>query len=90
MQKFLIEVPHETAEIPCARVVKNFLELGSHLLTNAEWGCRDGVHKLWILIEAENKEQARLVLPPMFRTDAVIVGLNKYSTQEIDKVLAKA
>jgi hypothetical protein len=85
MQKFLIEVPHEANEMACIRIVKNFLELGSHLLANAEWGCLDGIHKLWVLVETEDKDQARLILPPAFRADAIIVGLNKFTVQDIEK-----
>ena len=87
MAKFLIEVPHEAEPAACARAVKVFLETGSHFLTNAEWGCLDGEHKAWIILEAEDKDEARLVLPPAFRPEAKIVGLNRWSMQEIDELL---
>ena len=45
MPKFLIEVPHEADTLECTRVVHVFLSTGSHFLTNAEWGCKSGVHK---------------------------------------------
>ncbi len=89
MAKFLIEVPHEAEELPCARVVKKFLESGSHFLVNADWGCSDGVHKVWVLLEANNKDEARYVLPSPFRSQALIVALNKFSEEEIDSVLKK-
>ena len=87
MGKFLIEVPHEEDELACARVVEVFLKTGSHFLTHADWGCRDGEHKAWILIEVENKEEARRILPPAFRSQAKIVRLNKFSMEEIDDIL---
>lgn len=88
MERFFIEVPHEAEPVACARVVQAFLQSGSHFLTNADWGCKDGVHKGWIMVEAENKEAARAVLPPAFRNDATIVGLNKFSMEEIDDILS--
>ena len=88
MPKFLIEVPHEAEKIACALVVKVFLETGSHFLSNADWGCLDGVHKAWIILEAESKEEARYVLPPAYRSQAEIIPLNKFTMEEIDEILS--
>jgi len=44
MEKFLIEVPHEAEALACARAVRILLTTGSHFLTNADFGCSDGVH----------------------------------------------
>jgi hypothetical protein len=47
MAKFLIEVPHEAEKRACLRAIQILLQTGSHYLTNAEFGCLDGVHKGW-------------------------------------------
>ncbi len=52
MPRFLIEVVHESEVVACARVVEVFLRTGSHYLTHADGGCKDGVHKSWIIVEA--------------------------------------
>ena len=87
MTRFLIEVPHEADVAECTRAVEVFLSTGSHFLSNADWGCLDGVHKAWIILEAENKEEARYVLPPAYRLQATITGLNKFTVEEIDELL---
>jgi hypothetical protein len=87
MSKFLIEVPHAEEEQACLEVVDVFLKSGSHFLTNAEWGCMDGEHKAWIIVEADNKEEARCILPPAFRPEAKVVGLNRFSMEEIEQSL---
>ena len=87
MPKFLIEVPHEEELLACAQVVESFLIYGSHFATKADWGCTDGVHKAWITIETDSKEDARNILPPAYRTQASIIKLNKFSMAEIDKIL---
>ncbi len=87
MAKFFIEVPHKEEEVDCARAVQVFLETGSHFLTNADWGCEDGEHKAWLLVEVESKEDARRILPPVFRSQAKIVELSKFTKKDIDKVL---
>ena len=87
MGRFLIEVPHEEETIACAKVVDIFLRTGSHFVTHTDWGCRDGEHKAWIIMEVDSKEEARRTLPPAFRSQAKIVSLNKFSMEEIDDIL---
>lgn len=84
MPRFLIEVPHESEQLACSRFVQIFLATGSHYLTHADWGCMDGEHTAWITVEADSKEQARLVLPPAYRTQAKIVALNKFKVEKVD------
>ena len=87
MPRFLIEVPHEAETIACARAVRFLLQTGSHYLTHADFGCRDGDHRGWIIVEVESKVEARNTLPPGSRAQARIVGLNKFSLEEIDELL---
>ena len=87
MSKFLIEVPHEENLLACAQVVESFLNYGSHFATKADWGCSDGVHKAWITIETDNKEDARNILPPAYRAQASIIKLNKFTKEAIDEIL---
>jgi hypothetical protein len=56
-------------------------------VTHADWGCNDGDHKAWIIIEAGNKNEARQVVPPAFRERARVTGLNKFTVEEIDAIL---
>jgi hypothetical protein len=87
MARFLIEVPHEAERVACARVVEIFLKTGSHFLTHADWGCKDGEHKAWIIAEVENKAEARSILPPAMRAQAKIVQLNYFKMEEIEEIL---
>jgi hypothetical protein len=87
MARFLIEVPHEEETVACARVVEIFLKTGSHFVTHTDWGCMDGDHKAWLIVEVDSKEDARRVLPPAFRSQARIVELNKFSMEQIEEIL---
>jgi hypothetical protein len=89
MAKFLIEVPHSEDTLACARVVQVFLSKGSHFLTQVDWGCMDGIHSAWMIVEAASKEEARLVVPPPFRSQAKIVGLNKFTPEQIEVVISQ-
>ena len=75
MAKFLIEVDHGGDAIACGRTAQVFLASGSHYLTHSDWGCKDGVHTAWIIVEVETKEQARAILPPADRPRARVVAL---------------
>ena len=87
MPRFLIEVPHDSEQLACARVVKTFLSTGSHFLTHADWGCRDGEHKAWFIAGVEDRDEARSIVPPPFRHQAKITRLNSFSVEEIDEIL---
>ena len=87
MARFLIEVPHEAEKVACARAVQVLLKTGSHFLTHADYGCLDGEHKAWMIVEIESKNAARAILPPAYRSQAMIVQLNKFSMEEIDEIL---
>jgi hypothetical protein len=87
MARFLIEVAHEEEVIACAKVVQVFLNTGSHFLSHADWGCMDGEHKAWIIVEVGSREEARSVLPPAFRAQAKIIQLNYFTMAEIDDIL---
>ena len=87
MPKFLIEVPHEKDAIACARVVKIFLSSGSHFLTNAEWGCFDGDHHCWMMVDVGDKQEALGIVPPGLRAQARVVQLNRFTMEKIDAIL---
>jgi hypothetical protein len=87
MPRFLVDVGHESETVACAHAVRVFLASGSHFLTHADWGCTDGVHRAWIIVEVDDKEEARAIVPPAFRSQARIVALNKWSMEQIDEIL---
>jgi hypothetical protein len=89
MPRFLIEVPHEEEVVACARAVKVLLESGSHFLTHADFGCRDGVHKAWIVVDVDSKDEARGILPPAYRRQATIVQLGKFGLDELDELIGR-
>lgn len=87
MPRFLIEVSHESGLVSCARAVKVLLQTGSHFLTHADFGCQDGVHKAWIVVELDSREEARGILPLAYRRDATIVQLCKFGLDEVDDLI---
>ena len=78
MDKFLVEVPHEPDPKSCLIAIKTLLSTGSHFITHADWGCTDGVHKSWMVLELGSKEEAVSILPPAYRSGATVVKLNRF------------
>ena len=86
MARFLIEVPHEPEGLACDKVVEVFLRTGSHFLTHADWGCKDGVHKAWIIVEVDSKRDALNIVPAEFRSQATVVLLSTFSMEQIEEL----
>ena len=83
MEKFLIEVPHEGDNASCNQTIQVFLSSGSHFVTHAEWGCTDGDHRAWLIVEVENKNEALRILPAAYRGGAKITRLHKFTREEL-------
>ncbi len=87
MEKFLIEVPHEGDKASCVRAVQIFLASGSHFVTHAEWGCQDGDHKAWLIVEIENRDAARRILPSAYQAKAKIIKINKFTRKDMEATI---
>lgn len=88
MPKFLVEVTHGADRLSCLHAIQVFLSTGNHFLVNADWGCHDGVHKAWFMLEVNNKEEALRIVPPVSRKDATIIQLDKFNMKEVEAMLA--
>ena len=87
MSKYFIEIPHSSEKYECLRSIAILLSSGSHFITNADWGCKDGVHKAWFFVDAESKAEAMMVVPPAYRKDTTICLVNKFKLQEVNEML---
>lgn len=86
MGRYLVEVPHENTKEACDRAVRLFMETGSHFMTHADWGCGDGVHKAWFVIDVDTREEARGILPPMLREAASVIAVQNYRAEDFKGV----
>jgi hypothetical protein len=74
MERFMIESPHLVEE--CDRVLQDLHASG--YLHHFEWGCKENDHTGWAIVEAENIEHARQIVPWYVRGKARIVRLVKF------------
>jgi len=87
MAKYLVEVFHSADKIECLRTIQIFLSSGSHFLTHADWGCLDGEHKAWFIIEVESKEEALQIVPSYYRNNTKIIELSNFNLREVESML---
>ena len=92
MPRFMVESSHEREDPSeplsgaCLRAFEEAVAQGSHYLTHAEFGCEDGVHKSWVFVDAEDKEEARRMVPAGGRATAIIVRVRQITPDEIRKL----
>ena len=87
MAKFLIEVPHESEKMACLKAIQAFLGSGSHFIANADWGCRDGDHRAWVIVDVASREEAKGIVPPNFRSQAKVIALNSFTIREVEEMV---
>ena len=86
MSQFLLEVPHEEDQVSCEKAIRILLSTGSHFLTHAHFGCHDGVHKAWIIVDVDSKEEARSIIPTEYRNQSLVVKLTQFSLGKLGRI----
>lgn len=79
MDRYLVSVSHTNDD--CVRALKAVEAVG--MITHFDWGCKDGDHTGYVIIEAESRSQALMVVPPLMRDKARAVRLVKFEPEEV-------
>jgi len=82
--RFLVEIPHDADDAACKAAYKVFAESGSHYLTHADFGCEDGIHNAWLVVEADDRAEAHLVAPPAYAKNTRVTKVKQYAMTEPD------
>ena len=89
MPRYMIHLTHGSDHQVCVRALEAIRRYGGHLFTNAEWGCKTGVHSGWLTVELDNRDAAMQMVPPEFRQETQVIELNKFTKKEIDSWVSK-
>ena len=89
MTRYLIELSHGDERLACIKALRAIEQFGSHFVTQADWGCKAGVHSGWLIAELPSRDEAMLVIPPEFRDEARIVELNHFTPAEIATMITE-
>ena len=82
MPKFLVVSNHTGDD--CIKALQETLAIG--YLTHYEWGCKDGVHTGWAMLEAESKAQAMLSVPTFLRNEAKVILLTQFDPEKVRRM----
>jgi len=87
MPRYLIEIQHSDDYEGCVKALSTIMEYGSHLVHKADFGCKDGVHVGWLIVDVDSREDAKMIVPPQQRSDARIVELRRWTREEIQEMV---
>jgi hypothetical protein len=87
MPRFLIEIRHSDDYEGCVKALDAIVQFGSHLVTNAEFGCEDGEHCGWLIVEVDTRAQALQMIPPQLQAGARIIQLRSWTRAEIEEMV---
>jgi hypothetical protein len=79
MDRFLIETSHR--ERDCLNLIELLHAQG--YLSQFDWGCAIGVHTGWAVLEADTEAEARLVVPPLVRSQARVVKVSELDPEAL-------
>ncbi len=89
MPRYIIELPHDDEHAACVKVLQAIERLGSHFAMKADWGCKDGTHCGWLIIDLDSRDEAIRLVPLELRHEARVVELNRFTREEIASMVAE-
>jgi len=89
MSRFLIELAHGAEGNACLKALRAIEQSGSHFVTRAYWGCVDGSHCGWLMVDVDSRDEALQIVPPEFRKEARVIELNQFTREDIRAMIAK-
>jgi hypothetical protein len=82
MKQFIVESPHDIDE--CRAAIEMVQAAG--YLRNFKWGCPDGKHCGWAIIDAESTGEALLSVPSLIRRKARVTPIVNFSSKEVERM----
>ena len=88
MSKYLITSRHEPDD--CLRALDEELAKGPGVLDRFVYGCREGDHTGYAIVDVKNLSDALAMVPGFLQASACITKVDKYTPAEIKAFHAKA
>lgn len=79
--KYLIESPHTKQE--CLRELDEISAKGQKTLGQFYWGCGQGDHTGYAIVDAKTEVEAKALVPDFIRDKAKVVELVQFSSEQI-------
>jgi len=88
MTKYLIASRHEPAD--CVRALDEELAMGSGILDKFVFGCKEGDHTGYAIVDVKNLSDALAMVPGFLQESACVTKVEKITPAEIKSLHAKA
>ncbi len=88
MSRFMIASKHEAAD--CVRALDAELAKGTAILDKFVFGCKEGDHTGYAIVETKNLSDALALVPNFLQQMACITKVDKFTPAEIRSLHAKA
>ncbi len=87
MDHYLVIAPHQPED--CVDVLDDLNMKNRELLKKIEWGCTDGDHTGYLLVDASSKDAAIKKLPEKEQSKAKAIKMAKFTPQQIKAIHEK-
>ena len=81
MRRYLLESPHTKEE--CLKELDEVMQVGRHVLNKFYWGCSQGDHTGYALVDADNESKALNVVPGFIRNKAKAIEVQQFTPEQI-------
>jgi hypothetical protein len=81
MPEYMIEIEHAPEE--CTQALKEMMDYDEDLIEMFIWGCRSGIHKGWALVEADNIDDVKGVMPPSVKDKVRVTEVARFAADEL-------
>jgi hypothetical protein len=81
---FLIETKHTNAD--CIQVLQDVNNQDREILSQIQWGCMEGNHTGYMMVEAETEREALENLPQSARRDVEVYKLTRFTPEQIESM----
>jgi hypothetical protein len=88
MTKYLIASRHDPAD--CTRALDEVLAKGSGILDKFVYGCKEGDHTGYAIVDVKNLSDALALVPGFLQESACVTKVDKFTPAEIRSFHAKA
>ena len=81
MARYLVELPHTKED--CVAALDSVVAHSHSLMDRIDWGCGEDVHTGWLVIEAQDANAAKAMVPTNIRDTAKAVQLVKFTPEQV-------
>ena len=81
---YLVSLPHTPEQ--CLKTLTDVKSKGDPFLAKFQWGCMSGDHTAYAFLEGKSESDVREMLPKDTQANAKILKVDKFTSEQIEKI----